>query len=99
MASATKFHTYPAFPADVPFADLPRVSLQKLLANDDDEFKALFESCRSVGFFLLDLSGQEIGEAFTRDIDILLELAQQTMALPEEEKMKYHAKPPQRLFG
>jgi isopenicillin N synthase-like dioxygenase len=99
MASVTKFRHYPAFPADAKFAPLPRISLQKLFANDPDESKALFESCRSVGFFLLDLSGQEAGDALTQDIDTLLELAQQTMALRGEEKMKYHAKPPQRFFG
>lgn len=99
MASSAEFSRYPEFPADVPSAQLTRISLSKLFVDDVDETKALFESCRSVGFFLLDLSGNDAGEALVRDIDILLELAHLTMALPEEEKMKYHAKPPQKLFG
>jgi isopenicillin N synthase-like dioxygenase len=99
MASSAEFSHYPAFPANVPSAQLLRISLRKLFADDVDEMKALFESCRSVGFFLLHLSGSDAGEALVQDIDVLLELAQQTMALPEEEKMKYHAKPPQKLFG
>jgi len=99
MASSAEFSHYPAFPADVSSAQLSRISLSKLFADDVNEAKALFESCRSVGFFLLDMSGNDAGEALVRDIDVLLELAQLTMALPEEEKMKYHAKPPQKLFG
>ncbi|KAF1955016.1 Clavaminate synthase-like protein [Byssothecium circinans] len=99
MASTAQFHDYPPFPEDVPTAALPKISLAKLLANQVDESKALFESCCSIGFFLLDLSGHEIGEALVQDVDSLLELAKQTMALPEDEKMKYHAKPPVRLVG
>jgi isopenicillin N synthase-like dioxygenase len=99
MASSAQFARYPAFPADVPSAQLAKISLHKLAAHDVYEAKALFESCRSVGFFLLDLSGNDAGEALVGDIDTLLDLARLTLALPEEEKMRYHAKPPHRLFG
>lgn len=99
MASATQFSHYPPFPDDVPSAALSKVSLAKLYANDVDETRALFESCRSVGFFLLDLSGHEAGEALIRDIDRVLDITKTTMELPEEVKMEYHAKPPNRLVG
>jgi isopenicillin N synthase-like dioxygenase len=99
MASPAQFSRYPAFPEDAPFAQLAKISLHKLAANDVHETKALFASCRSIGFFLLDLSETEAGEALVKDVDALLGLAQLMMALPEEEKMRYHAKPPQRLFG
>lgn len=99
MASYEQFRDYPKFGEDVPSAPLPKISLKRLSTGDENEFKALFESCRSLGFFLLDLSDEEAGETLVQDIDALLSLARETMALPEDEKMKYHANPPQRLFG
>ncbi|KAF2787490.1 oxidoreductase [Melanomma pulvis-pyrius CBS 109.77] len=99
MASATKFSHYPPFPKDVPSAALSKVSLAKLFTNDVDEAKAMFESCRSIGFFLLDLSGHEIGEAFVQDIDRVLDITKDIMALSDEKKLEYLTKPPKRLVG
>lgn len=75
MASSARFFKYPAFGEDIPSALSPRISLKKLAANDVDECSALFASCRSLGFFLLDLSSDQTGEALVQDIDNLLDLA------------------------
>jgi isopenicillin N synthase-like dioxygenase len=99
MASPAQIYRYPAFPADALYSQLAKISLHKVAENDVHETQALFESCRSVGFFLLDLSENETGEALVKDVNALQGLAQLTMALPEEDKMRYHAKPAHSLFG
>ena len=99
MVSASLFEAYPAFPIDTPVASLSKISLTKLLGQNVEESNAMFDCCRTTGFFLLHLSGNEVGEALVRDLDTLLELTKETMDLPIEEKMEYHAKPPERLFG
>lgn len=48
--------TYSSFSGDVPTAQLFKVSLQKLLAADGVESDALYEFCKTFGFFLLDLT-------------------------------------------
>ncbi|KAF2656597.1 oxidoreductase [Lophiostoma macrostomum CBS 122681] len=99
MVSDSLFEAYPPFPVDTPVASLAKISLTKLFSQDVEESKAMFECCRTTGFFLLHLSGNEVGEALIRDLDSLLDLTKQIMNLPIAEKMKYHAKPPERLFG
>lgn len=53
--SDLSFTDLPPFPRDVPTALLVRLSLQKLLNNDVQEIKRLYDTCCDVGFFYLDL--------------------------------------------
>lgn len=99
MASAAQFKRYPPFPQDTPAASLFRISLAKLSAGDAEESKAMFNCCRTVGFFLLDVSGDEAGEELSKEIDSLLDITKQTMDLPEGEKMEHCVEPPKKLVG
>lgn len=42
-------------PAGLPTIELPKISLAKLLNDDEEEAKILFDICVSSGFFYLDL--------------------------------------------
>lgn len=99
MASASQFSGYPPFPQEIPCASLVKISLAKLFAGDTEQSKAMFDCCRTVGFFLLDLSGSNVGEAIVKDTDAILEITKRTLALPENEKEKYKVAPPKKLFG
>ena len=87
---------YPPFPEDPQFpqAKLETTSLKKLLEGDIAEQDHIFEVCRTRGFFYLDLTGCEIGEAILRDADQLCRVAEKFYMMPLEEKEKY--KPPPR---
>jgi isopenicillin N synthase-like dioxygenase len=99
MASSYHFNSYPPFPSDTPTASLTKVSLAKLFSGDVEQSKAMFDCCRTVGFFLLDLSGNEVGEAIVKDLDAMLDITKETMSLSEEEKNEYKADPPKKLLG
>lgn len=49
------FHDLPPFPDDVPTAPLFRLSLKRLLDHDSEEEDKLWQACRNLGFFYLDL--------------------------------------------
>ncbi|KAI9726899.1 MAG: hypothetical protein M1828_000247 [Chrysothrix sp. TS-e1954] len=50
------FPGLPPFPTDVPTAPLLRLSLRKLLDDDQDENQRLWEACTELGFFYLDIA-------------------------------------------
>lgn len=99
MPSEKSFGKCPAFPDDVPVARLPRISLAKLVSQDEDESRELFHACNAVGFFLLDFQGTSEGEAFIQEAEKIFELNEEIHALDYEEKMKHAFKPPADLFG
>jgi hypothetical protein len=49
------FPDLPPFPEDVPTAPLLRISLTKLTQGDSGEIDRLWQACRELGFFYLDL--------------------------------------------
>ncbi|QIW94560.1 hypothetical protein AMS68_000078 [Peltaster fructicola] len=49
------FPGIPAFPTDVSTVPLLRINLHKLIHNDADELERVWEACRTIGFFYLDL--------------------------------------------
>lgn len=53
--SSLDFPGIPPFPEDVPSAPLLRISLHKLVNDDTDELARLWEACKTIGFFYLDL--------------------------------------------
>ncbi|KAF2104569.1 Clavaminate synthase-like protein [Rhizodiscina lignyota] len=99
----TTFPSLPPFSKAVPTAPLLRISLQKLANGDQSEEARLWDTCRDVGFFYLDMrmgdSGpvdvdgvkeNEIdGNAILDEKDRLFELMKDMYALPAEEKVKY----------
>ena len=89
MPRAKLFNKLPPFPEDVPVAELPRISLTKLLENNTHESEELFQACREVGFFLLDLTGSSAGETVLDDAEKTFDLEERIFALSQEELSKY----------
>ena len=99
MPTAKAFEAVPPFPDDIPIYELPRFSLSKLISNDPEQSRELFEGFRSHGFALLDLQGCAEGEALLEEAEKMFEVTREvTIGLDVEEKMKYEASP-QRIFG
>lgn len=99
MPTASHFNRYPPFPENVPVAHLPRVSLAKLVANDDAESAQLFRACRETGFFLVDLRGSGEGETMLKDAELAFDWSEKIYQIDQEELMRHAFKPPESLFG
>ena len=99
MPTQKYFDKYPSFPSDVPTAQLPRLSFSKLLDDDTNESDALFNACRSMGFFLLDFEGCSEGEGFLKRAGAMFDLNEEVNAMEVDELMKYAYQPPHSLFG
>ena len=80
---------YPPFPNDVPTAQLSKVSLRKLMSADDAESDVLYESCKTSGFFLLDMTATPEGEDILQDVAKAFDMAETLFEMATEEKMKY----------
>ena len=99
MPRASHFNQHPAFPEDVALADLPRLSLTKLLENDAFESNQLFRACKETGFFLLDLTGSGAGETMLDDAEKVFDLSRMIFGLESEELERFPFKPKESLFG
>ena len=93
------YEDLPPFPDNVPLVPLYRVSLDKLLANDEDEHARLFEACKTLGFFYLELGDSEYGRALRDGSEDLLRLAQKAHALPQEVKEAHTFAKMRAIFG
>ena len=89
MPTPKCFAGVPAFPDDVPVAELQRLELSKLLSGDKAESEALFEACTGFGFFLLDLRGCEEGEILLKETEAAFDISQEFYALSDEERTKF----------
>ena len=89
MVSQKLFNAYPPFPQDVPTADVPKFSLAKLSSGDSAYTHQLFETCRSTGFFLLEMGGDDTGDKMIEEIDAMFEISKNVFDLKIEEKSKY----------
>lgn len=83
------YQSYPKFPSDVPTAKLSKLHLQKLQSANEEESQKLFKSCRTLGFFLLDLQGSLEGDTMLSDVGKMFKLAGQLFSLETDTKMKY----------
>ena len=99
MPTVKFFNRYPSFPTNVPTVDLPCLSHNKLRQNDDGESVALFQACRTTGFFLLDLQGSTDGEAMLECTEQVFDLSREILELDQEELLKYPFRPPTNLCG
>lgn len=99
MASEKLFGDIPPFPDNVPTASMHTVSLADLRRKDEDAAKSVFAACQELGFFLLDLHGDELGEAIMDEIDQLFHLADDIMNLPEDVKAQYLFDFPRSFLG
>lgn len=99
MPTERYFSKFPPFPSDVPVANLGRISYAKLLAHDNAESDALFETLRTSGFCLLDLNTCSEGQNILERAELMFQVNEQVNDLDQEELMKYAYRPPNHLFG
>jgi len=94
MAQAIENTIEPApFPEGFQYIDLPHISLDKLLNDDDEEEQKIFEICTTTGFFYLDLNDHPKGEELWNNGCEACRIGQQTLpAMPMEEKLSYKAR-------
>lgn len=82
---------HPPFPSNVPTVKLNKISLKKLQDNAP-ESAALFDACRTYGFFLLDLQDCDAGEQLLKDVETAFAMGEELWAMPLKEKKKYSLK-------
>ena len=99
MSTTRQLSKFPPFPNDAPILKLPRLSFIKLTGNDDAESQQLYQACREIGFFLLDLRCSNEGEVMLTDVEAIFALNQKIHELDQEELMQHAFKPPKDLFG
>lgn len=81
----------PPFPTDIPTASISSVDFDLLTDGNEDEARKVFDAARGYGFFYLDNTHI--------DYDFMFDLANETFALPVEEKMKFEMGATGRYFG
>lgn len=95
------FADLPPFPTDVPTAPLVRLSLSSLRTSQD-EANALFKAAKELGFFYLDMRGDELGEKLLSESDTLFHVGRAMYQLDETELAKFdysHIEPWRSYFG
>ena len=80
---------YPPFPSNIPLAKLERISFSRLLERDRNESELLLSTCRTSGFFFLDLQGTPIGEELLQMKEAMFGLGAGLLIQKEDEKVKY----------
>lgn len=101
IAGAFNVHDfYPAdFPPDALTVPLEKISLSRLINGDKDEADRLFHTCRTVGFFYLDMLDHALGRQLWRIACNLHQLGREKFSTtPVEEKMKYKSREGVRVF-
>ena len=99
MPTVDHFNKYPPFPTDIPVADLRCLSFSKLLTDEQSESEQLFQSCREIGFFVVDLRGTSEGEAMLKHAETAFDLNKKIHELDQEELNKHALQPSVSLFG
>ena len=99
MPTPKYFDRYPAFPKDVPVIDLPRISLARLLAEDEAQSAKLFRASKETGFLLLDLRGSGEGETMLKDAEATFDLSEKVFEIDQAELMKHAFTIPGGIFG
>jgi isopenicillin N synthase-like dioxygenase len=99
MASEKLFESIPAFPDDVPTAPMYTISLARLNSGDQSAAKSVLDACQELGFFLLDLRNDSLGESLINEIDNLFGAGKDIMDLPNEVKDKFQHDLPKSFLG
>lgn len=99
MASEKLFRDIPPFPDDIPTASIDVISLARLEARDEAASQSLMAGCRGPGFFMLDLSGSELGAQLINEIDQLFLAGKDIMDLPADVKGQYLMDAPESFLG
>jgi len=80
---------FPDFPPDLPLISTEKLSLSKLLSNDDEERKKLFSICCSTGILVLDMGDTTPGAKLMQEVDDIFHLSEAIFDLDLEVKRKY----------
>ncbi|KAK9778084.1 putative Fe2OG dioxygenase domain-containing protein [Seiridium cardinale] len=99
MASEKLFIDVPPFPEEAETAPIHTIPLADLRAKDGTAAKKLLAACQELGFFLLDLRNDEIGEAMTEEIDQLFGLGKDLFNIPREVMDQYPHEIPKSFLG
>ncbi|KAK2762011.1 hypothetical protein FQN53_007594 [Emmonsiellopsis sp. PD_33] len=99
MSYEKNFAGIPPFPDDVSCAPLFRLSLQKLLDNEEAEVRRFCSACEDLGFFYLDLRGTQTGDVILEDADKLFGIGQRLFELELDEKRQYDFSKKSSYFG
>ncbi|KAI0812858.1 Clavaminate synthase-like protein [Xylaria sp. FL0064] len=99
MASEALFKIIPPFPEDVPAASMSTISFGSLRQGDDQVEKDVLKACKEVGFFLLDLRGDELGTELIHEVDQLFHICEETLNLPDSIKEQHQNDIPRSFLG
>jgi isopenicillin N synthase-like dioxygenase len=88
LSDPQQFPGLPAFPSDISIAPLHRISLCQLRTSPE-ESQRLFDSCKDLGFFYLDLRGDPDGEELFSEANQFFDLAPKLYDLGRNELQKY----------
>jgi isopenicillin N synthase-like dioxygenase len=99
MASQRLFDSNPPFPDDVPVAPMCTISLAQLRAADSSAAIDVLHACQELGFFLLDLHQDPLGEEVIVEVDTLFAASKDIMNLPQEVKDQFQHDPPKSFLG
>ena len=89
LTISSLFDAVPAFPADIPTLQIPKLSSLKLLQHDVNESRALYAAAKEHGFFLLDLQDSEQGRALLDAVLGAFQASKTFFSLDVEEKTQY----------
>jgi isopenicillin N synthase-like dioxygenase len=96
---ATEPQNLPAFPRDLPLADIAVISYKKILDHNQAEELRALDAVKRDGFFYLSLIDSAEGQELIAESNRLLKLSEQAFSSPEEEKMEYRADRGRSIFG
>lgn len=100
MASEKQFSGIPPFPDNVPEISLSTIPLASLRRSGNGKGHGdLLAACQGLGFFLLDLRGDEFGETIMAEIDQLFDAGKDIMNLPPHVKQSYLHDMPKNSLG
>jgi hypothetical protein len=78
------------FPNDIPAMELQKISLGKLLNDDEAESKRVFDICTTTGFFYLDMLDHAVGRQMWRSACNIHQIGRECFSkTTAEEKFKY----------
>lgn len=81
-------------PKGLPTIELPKISLNKLLNDDEAEAQTVFDICTRTGFFYLDLMDHPKGRKLWESACLVRQIGQDVMSnLSMEEKDSFKKRP------
>ena len=75
------------------------ISLAGLRDGAQETARQVIAACQELGFFLLDLRGDDLGERMVGEIDQLFGVGKEVLSLPDEVKEEYLHDIPKSFLG